>query len=147
MNTNLVAKLFSLGIFAIAVISPAHADPGRGAATLCYVWANQPTTASYTPSNVYSYNLVGRANANRISRSSAGVYAVRCNGVGGGSLFSGSGTWGAGGHVQVTAYGGNSNHCKVASWSTGGRDFISNVRCFNSNGQLADSPFTLLFTW
>lgn len=147
MKRNTVATLFSIGLFATAVTAPVHADPGRGAATLCYVWANQPTTASYTPSAAYSYNLVGRANANRVSRSSRGVYAVRCNGVGGGSLFSGSGSWGAGGHVQVTAYGGDSNHCKVVSWATGGRDFVGNVRCFNANGQLADSRFTLLLTW
>jgi hypothetical protein len=130
---------------------PAMADPGRGANVLCYVWANEPTRAigsPYTPSTPYSYNAVGRSAANTITRTGTGVYVVTCKGVGGGPLFSGSGSWGAGGHVQVTAYGGeDADTCKIVSWGTGGADFFANVRCFNHAGGLSDNRFDLLFVW
>jgi hypothetical protein len=57
-------------------------------------------------------------------------------------------TWGAGGHVQVTAYGGeDADHCKVLSWVTGGADFTAFVKCYNYKGKAADSRFDLLFVW
>jgi hypothetical protein len=125
---------------------PAMADPGRGTTVLCYVWANNPSTASYSPSSVYSYNANGKAAANVITRSSPGVYNVTCRGVGGAALGGGTG-WGPGGHVQVTAYGGDSNYCKVVSWVTGGADFSAGVRCYTHAGALADTRFDLLFLW
>jgi len=67
--------------------------------------------------------------------------------VGGGALFAGSGAWGPGGHVQVTAYGFNPNYCKVNFWATGGADFNASVSCYNPNGALVDSLFDLLFVW
>ena len=133
-----------------ALAAPAMADPGRGANVLCYIWANNPTSAigvPYTPSTVYSYNAVGRASGNKVTRTAVGTYTVSCRGVGGGALFAGSGSWGPGGHVQVTAYGGDANYCKVVSWVTGGADFSVTVRCFNPAGALSDSRFDLLFVW
>ena len=136
-----------------AVVSgkPALADPGRGADVLCYVWANSASPSigvPYTPSPTYSFNAVGRSQANTITKESTGVYFVTCKGVGGGALFSGSGSWGAGGHVQVSAYGGgNPDHCHVGGWGTGGADFTASVYCFAPNGAPADSTFDLLFVW
>jgi len=73
---------------------------------------------------------------------------VTCKGVGGGALFGGATSWGAGGHVQVTAYGSeDADYCKVQSWSTGGADFNVGVRCYNSNGALSDNRFDMLFVW
>lgn len=163
----------------VAAVQPASADPGRGSAVQCYLWANSPTATlgtAYTPSNLYSYNAVGRYQANTVTRTSTGVYVVVCKGVGGGALFSkqdasvdgdaegvstervraegeaavegmASGNWGAGGHVQVTAYGSSANHCKVSSWGTGGADFSATVRCFAPNGTPANDFFDLLFVW
>jgi hypothetical protein len=131
-------------------VSPALADPGRGATVLCYVWANVASPAigvPYTPSSLYSYNTVGRAAANSVTRNAVGTYTVTCRGVGGGALFGGSGAWGAGGHVQVTAYGSGPNYCKVNFWATGGADFSASVSCYNPNGALADSLFDLSFIW
>jgi len=155
---------------------PAHADPGRAPSILCYVWANNATPSfnvPYSPSATYSYNLVGRDQANTVTRTATGAYTVTCRGVGGGVVSSTAAAeveetaatgeqpeksaqsdeekanqWGAGGHVQVTAYGGeDADHCKVLNWSTGGRDFTAFVKCFNFKGKAADSRFDLLFLW
>lgn len=59
-----------------------------------------------------------------------------------------SGSWGPGGHVQVTAYGSeDADHCKVSNWTTGGAHFTAIVRCYNHAGGLADNRFDLLFIW
>ena len=141
-------KLASVCLFALVLgawASAAVADPGRGSATQCYVWANNasPTVGvPYVPSTVYSYNAAGRAGANTVTKTSTGSYTVTCKGVGGGTA------WGSGGHVQVTAYGSeNANYCKVVSWSTGGPDFAVTVRCFSPGGSLADTRFDLAFIW
>lgn len=147
-------RLTAACVFAIAIgcwASAAMADPGRGSSVQCYVWANEPTSTigtPYTPSVPYSYNAVGRAAANTVTRTANGVYSVTCKGVGGGPLFSGSGSWGAGGHVQVTAYGSeDADYCKVVNWATGGADFTANVRCYNHAGALSNNRFDLLFVW
>jgi hypothetical protein len=179
-----VALLSLVALVLVTGVAPAAADPGRGADILCYLWANNasPTiNAPYVPSNIYSYNSVGRAQAITVTRTAVGQYTVTCQGVGGGALFSStgeaageesrgqtneavqrqaeeraaagdaaeaSGSWGSGGHVQVTAYGSeDADQCKVASWATGGRDFTAFVRCYNHAGGLADSRFDLLFVW
>lgn len=144
-----VLCLFALILAAFAV--PSMADPGRGATILCYVWSNNASPAigvPFVPSNVYSYNAVGRAQANTVTRTAVGVYTVTCKGVGGGALFGGSGSWGPGGHVQVTAYGGeDADYCKVQSWTTGGADFSATVRCYNHTGAASDNRFDLSFSW
>jgi hypothetical protein len=141
-------------IFACVLMSlafgvlPAMADPGRGADILCYVWANNPSPAigvPYSPSSFYSYNSQNRAGGNTVTKTGTGTYSVTCRGVGGDALPSG---WGPGGHVQVTAYGGeDADYCKVQSWATGGADFTVTVRCYNSSGALSDNRFDLLFVW
>jgi hypothetical protein len=100
-----------------------------------YVWANQPTTASYTPSATYQYNSSGTAVNNTITRSAAGVYQVKMPGLGGSE-----------GNVHVSAYGAGSLECKVANWTTSGADRLVNVRCFNTSGAPADSMFTATYT-
>ncbi|HEX9671482.1 MAG TPA: hypothetical protein VGC93_18590 [Thermoanaerobaculia bacterium] len=147
-------KLAAVCVFALALVGwalPSQADPGRGSDVLCYVWANNGTSAigtPYTPSTVYSYNAVGRAAANTVTRTAIGTYTVTCKGVGGGALFGGSGSWGPGGHVQVTAYGGeDADQCKVVNWTTGGANLSASVRCYNHAGALSDNRFDLLFVW
>jgi hypothetical protein len=145
----LVACAFALIL--VGVASPSMADPGRGANVQCYIWANNATSAigaAYTPSNVYSYNAVGKATANSVTRTATGTYTVTCRGVGGGALFAGAASWGPGGHVQVTAYGSeDADYCKVQSWTTGGADFSATVKCYNHAGGASDSRFDLLFLW
>jgi hypothetical protein len=147
-------KLTAICLFALLAgvwATTAAADPGRGSSTQCYLWANDPSSpigTAYTPSAPYSYNAVSRANGNTVTRTAVGTYSVTCRGVGGGALFGGSGSWGAGGHVQVTAYGGeDADQCKIVSWGTGGADFTATVRCYNRTGAVSDNRFDLLFLW
>ena len=95
-----------------------------------YVWANQPTTASYVPNPLYSRNPSGSSVV--VTRSIPGVYTV---------VFDGLGSFGSYGHVQVSATGFGSRDCKVSSWFGDS----ASVRCFDSSGGLADSAFALLF--
>jgi hypothetical protein len=145
------SKTLFLGMSLVAInllyTSSVQADPGRGAVPLCYVWANNPTVASYIPNGLYSYNLVYRSGGNTVTRSATGTYAVTCKGVGGAGSGAANTAWGPGGHVQVTAYGGTPNYCKVVSWATGAPDFTGNVKCYTHTGVAADTQFDLLFLW
>jgi hypothetical protein len=146
-------KLVAICVVTLAVVvlgSSALADPGRGANVVCYVWANIASPSigvPYTPSPTYSFNAVGRTQANSITKNGTGSYTVICKGVGGGPLFSGSGSWGAGGHVQVSAYGFTPNQCHVGDWGTGGSNFSASVLCNTPGGTPADTNFDLLFVW
>lgn len=91
-----------------------------------YLWANQPSTGSYTPSTTYQWNSTGVNNT--ITRTAVGRYTANLPGMN----F-------VGGTVEVTAYGAGSAHCKVVSW--GGTSV--NVACFTAAGAPVDSFFTL----
>lgn len=136
-----------LAIGCIVWATPSLADPGRGTTTLCYLWANNASPAigtPYTPSPTYSFNAQNRAGGISVTKTATGTYSVKCTGVGGGT------PWAAGGHVQVTGYGGNNSYCHVGSWSTGGPDFSATVNCFGGGGTGGgpkDSQFDLLFVW
>jgi hypothetical protein len=137
----------ALALGCVAWAAPSRADPGRGAATQCYLWANQasPTlNAPYEPSATYSFNTQNRAGGITVTKTATGTYSVKCTGVGGGT------PWGAGGHVQVSGYGTSNSYCHVGGWSTGGPDFVASVYCFGGGGTGGgpkDSLFDLLFVW
>jgi hypothetical protein len=95
-----------------------------------YVWANNPSSASYVPDRFFSHNSAGGVNT--ISRSGPGVYSVTLPGLAGN-----------GGNVQVTAYGVPSDYCKVSSW--GGSPLRVGVRCFNAAGTPVDTRFSAIF--
>lgn len=116
---------------------PRPADPIRHVRRLGFAWANDPSSASYTPSATYAYNSANMPiTATRIG---VGQYRMTFSGLGGHGV--------AGANVQVTAYGPLSNACKVQSWSSGGADFVAAVRCFRPNGALVDDRYTILVTW
>jgi hypothetical protein len=97
---------------------------------LAYAWADQPTSASYSPSSFYRSNPNGGAIS--ITRSGVGRYNVLWSGL---SLLDG-------GDVQVTAYGGGNTICKVESWGSQS----AAVRCFNPNTNvLVDSYYDIMF--
>jgi hypothetical protein len=98
-----------------------------------YVWANDPTAASYTPSATFQWNSNGSDVT--IQRSGVGTYNV---------VFPGQSF--AGGTVEVTAYGTGSNFCKVGSWSPNGSNQNVSVLCFSNGGSPADSMFSARFT-
>ncbi|WP_051795064.1 hypothetical protein [Streptomyces sp. NRRL S-87] len=103
-----------------------------GGSRIAYVWANQPTSAAYTPSTSYQFNSGGSTNT--ITRQGAGQYRVRVPSIGA-----------AAGHVQVTAYGDVAARCKVVNWFPSGSTEYVNVRCHNAVGRLADNRFTLTY--
>lgn len=115
-----------------------------------FAWAERQTTARYTPNEVYSYNEAGGRIV--IRREDTGHYLVQ---------FVKLGRQGSdGGHVQVSAYGNNSDACKVERWDYDSsnyvrladapedeRSFDVYVRCFTAEGRPTDSRFTVLAGW
>jgi len=106
---------------------------GVTGAAAAYVWAHAPTTASYVPSATYSFNSTGGSNS--ITRSSTGNYTLHLPGLAA-----------ANGHVQVTAYGGGSDRCKVGFWFPSGTELQVNVVCFNAAGSPVDTLYAASYT-
>jgi hypothetical protein len=106
---------------------------------MAFLWANQPSAASYTPMLAYQFNSTGAVNT--VSRSGVGMYTARLTNLGN--------AWS--GHVQVTAYGQGSERCKVSNWSPVGSDILVSVRCLTGgtatlpSGFPADAAFTLTY--
>ncbi len=100
---------------------------GGSASNVAYVWANNPTAASYTPSGAYAYSPGATP---RITRSGTGTYRVQ--------LANSMVTSGA--TIMVTAYGSTPAHCRIVSWGGG----AANVKCLNMAGQPVDSRYSLL---
>jgi hypothetical protein len=94
-----------------------------------YLWADQPTAASYTPSPGYQ----GGASST-IDRSGTGVYTAKFAGLGA-----------VGGHVQVTAYGGSSDWCKSGGWGPAGGTQYVTVLCYTASGAPVDTYFSLSY--
>lgn len=119
------------------VIAPATADAApSGARGSAFVWANQPSSPTYTPSATYQWNSRHPfAAVNTITRSGVGRYTVRLP-----DLAAASGT------VHVTAYGASTYHCKVVNWFPSGTAQFINVRCFTTTGALVDTFYTLSYT-
>ncbi|MEM9489728.1 MAG: FG-GAP repeat protein, partial [Myxococcota bacterium] len=99
-----------------------------------FLRADRPTEPEYTPDPDYQASPDG-AEA-RIRRLSAGVYNVRM------PIIAGTNA----GHVVVAAYGTTARHCKTNTWTPDGNDIRAFVRCFNADGDDADSRFTLHYT-
>jgi hypothetical protein len=99
-----------------------------------YLWADQPTAASYTPSSAYQWKPAGTAHT--IRRHSVGTYEV---------TIAGSST--SGGTVAVTAQGPGSEHCKVSWWSVIGANTVVGVNCFSTTGSPVDTRFSLNFDY
>ena len=118
----------------LTVPATARAAPSgpRGSA---FVWANQPSSASYLPSPAYQWNSRHSFTAvNTITRSGVGSYTVRLPDLGAVS-----------GTVLVTAYGPGTNNCKVLSWNPSGTAQLVNIRCFTATGVLTDTRFTMSY--
>jgi hypothetical protein len=98
-----------------------------------FVWA-QSATGSFTADANYSSNSsgTGTAAANTVTQLSTGTYRVDFPGLG----------LETGGNVQVTAYGGSSERCKVGGWSSSGSTLSATVFCHNTAGALVNTQFT-----
>ncbi len=113
-------------------------------ATYTYLWADQPTAASYNPSTFYehgqrdvSYCTPTTPADATITRSGAGNYSV---------LLPGMGASPAETNVKVTGYASSSDTCEIVNWFPSGADAYVNVRCYSANGTLVDAYYTLTFS-
>jgi hypothetical protein len=97
-----------------------------------YVWADQLTTASYTPAQNYSMNSTGGANT--VSRLGTGRYRVIMNGLA------------SGGNAQVAAYGSTSNRCTLFSAPRPASGNLQiDVYCYTRIGDLSDTKFSVFY--
>ncbi|YAF93990.1 MAG: hypothetical protein AB3A66_15295 [Nodularia sp. CChRGM 3473] len=100
--------------------------------TDAYLWADQPTTSSYTPT--YQWN--SKRTINTASRFNTGTIRYQATLT---SLNV------VGGTVLVTAYGSGSERCKAVNWFPSGGNTLVNVNCFNSSGNLVDTRYNLSY--
>jgi hypothetical protein len=120
-------------------------DSGRGA----FAWANDPTSASYRPSAAWTFNsgtgsstggpnmlvgCTGRQGGTAATRSGVGAYMLWHSSM---DPFHSA--------VHITAYGNDSNYCKVQSWSPDSSGVDVFTRCFNSAGAPADSRYVEIY--
>jgi len=103
---------------------------------LGYAWADDSGSASYSPDAFYAYNSEGGGIT--ATRSSTGVYSMTFSDLGGAV---------AGGHVQVSSYGGGSVFCTTIFWGSAAPDFEVDVRCYDDTGTLVDSWYDILVVW
>ncbi|MCB9876115.1 MAG: hypothetical protein H6835_00810 [Planctomycetes bacterium] len=110
---------------------------GPDTARQAHMWANQPSSASYTPAAAWLWN--GNRADPTITRTGPGNYRVLLPGLGVPSWDPEQG------HVQVTPYGGALVRASVLSWSNSGNDKVVYVRTFAANGVQADASFVLSY--
>lgn len=110
-------------------------QPGILRTHQAHLWANSASSTSYAPDPRFSRNTTGAVN--RINRISEGYYRAVLPGIKNAGYDE---------TAMVTAYGIESHRCKLSSWRTTGEEEMSVwVRCFDSNGEPADSRFFLSF--
>jgi len=97
-----------------------------------YLWADQPSNASYTPSASYQWN--SRGGSNTVVRTAVGRYIA---------TFPGLGPLAHLGNVMVTAYFSNAR-CRVESWG-GSPDVLVGVACDTPAGAAVDAFYDLSF--
>lgn len=96
-----------------------------------YAWADLPSLDEpYLPSPWYLFST-GQSGTATAARTGTGEYSMTFDGV---NLN--------GGNVQVSAYGWGGAFCNVLYWSGS----TVNIRCYNVDGNLADSLYTVAFT-
>ena len=107
----------------------------RGGGRNAFLWANLASSASYTPTTIYSYN--GSRPSPTIARLGVGRYLVKLPGL--------NAPFANGGNVLVTPYGTAARRAKVEGWSVVGSDTEVVVRTSTMAGQLTDTRFTFSY--
>jgi hypothetical protein len=108
-------------------------DMMYGTPTGAYLWANQPTAASYHPSAAYRYTSAGPNHVPTISRKGTGSYLVTLPGMP------------KGGAAFITPTGNGKSACALSSIRTNAAPQQLGVHCWRPDGTPVDSPFTLAF--
>ena len=107
---------------------------GRPTDRTAYVWADNPTAASYTPPTNYSFN--GNRGNPTIVRTGIGMYVVTLPGLA--SAY---------GHAQVSPIATNiASRAQVIGWGSTGADMTVTVRTFDRTGSINDRMFLLSYT-
>jgi hypothetical protein len=105
---------------------------GSAAKGMAFLWADQPTAASYAPDSNYSFNSTGGSNS--IVRNSTGNYTATLAGV-----------MSENNNVQVTANGSVPARCKVLYSLVDLNNTNVTVLCVDATGAPVDSQFNLLY--
>jgi hypothetical protein len=100
------------------------------ASHLAYVWADQPSLASYTPNSDYAFNPMGGSVT--VTRTGVGAYTVRWVAVDGEIRDFGN--------AQVTAWGYDNAQCRLAYFDAD----AAHVRCYGASGAPMDTYYTVL---
>jgi hypothetical protein len=95
-----------------------------------YLWADQPTAASYTPSTLYQYDTA------------ATTATVTMLGTGEWETLFPSENQGAQGDQQATAYGSTPAHCIVDGPIGNGSSEQGDVFCFDTSGNPLNVTYT-----
>jgi hypothetical protein len=103
------------------------------AASVAFLWADQPTSSAYTPDLDYQYNPFGGTNT--ITRNGVGNYTANFPGLDR-----------TGGTVLVGSFGSAPAHCQVTDWGSGSSGTNVNVNCTDGTGTAADEYFTLVYS-
>jgi len=121
---------------------------GSASKAIAFLFANKPTSSSYTPKPAYQYNSTGGVNT--MTRSGPGSYSAFLPGL-----------TQPGGQVQVTAYDITSaeldahdlatesydgGRCNVKGWNSNPSGTTVNVECVNASGVAADQYFDLAYS-
>jgi hypothetical protein len=128
-SSKTASRLTKAGFLA-ALLASASLGAAEAANKVGWVYADQPASASYTPSTLYSFNSSGGTVG--ITRGSTGSYQVTFSGLNS-NLVS---------NVLVSGYS-TSGTCKVAGWNNSTASI--SVLCFDAAGAPADSLFTLVY--
>jgi len=127
------ALVFAAGAAVAVAPAPAQAAGPYGSA---FVWLDTPDASMCVVPAEHQWNSASPwTPVNEVCQDDIGQYSVLLPG-----LAASAGT------VQVTAYGSDSAHCKVASWAPAGTNQRIRVRCFTAAGAPVDSQFTLSYT-
>ncbi|MEM1117417.1 MAG: T9SS type A sorting domain-containing protein [Bacteroidota bacterium] len=122
-------------LLALALVAPTASGQNLNSVVEAYVWGNQPTAASYTPSPTFSYNVSGEANT--ATRTDVGRYTITLNGIP--DLRNGNR-----GNVQISSYGSNAV-CVTGGWDSDPRQI--RVICRDpATDTPVDSRYTVLYT-
>jgi hypothetical protein len=138
-GTNLIVRVNCFAALGAPQNSDFSINFGNGAISTGYPgashWANQPLTASYTPSTYYQVNTTGGLNGAGRYTSGTGWYFADFPGLPatGPSPFGGS----LRSTALATAYGSGTEYCKVGSW--GGTRV--NLACFAANGTAVNTYY------
>jgi hypothetical protein len=104
---------------------------GTAGKAIAFLWADQPTAASYTPDTNFQYNSTGGTDT--VERLGTGYYRATLPGL-----------TRSGGNAQVTAYRANAS-CKPLDWYNDTAATYVEIVCHNRRGALIDEEFDLAF--